>query len=386
MRTHRSNYTFFFVASSALATACGFDRQPRPKPVNPTSSTTESTATSASTSGPATSLTNTSSAATSDTSSTSAAISTALPSESSDQGSHPSETIAGAASRAPRDPTDSSGFQDAKSSIDLGSADDGLTTGADGSNTSQIDTGSGGCGSPHSVQSGIKMVNIDGTERRYILDVPNTYNPETRYALVFVWHPLGGSAVQTANGYDGLKSLANDSAIFVAPDGLPGGGQQVSGQGWWNQGGNDMKLLAAIFEELTNSLCIAEQRVFSTGFSFGGMMSYSVGYQFDIFRAIAPTSGNLDAIPHEENNLQPLAIMAFHGASDTFVGTASGRAALDKYVGRNNCDPQSHPVEPSPCVEFQGCDVPTIWCEYPGEHSPWNQMPRAVWNFFSHFE
>lgn len=230
------------------------------------------------------------------------------------------------------------------------------------------------------------MVNIDGTNRQYILDVPANYDASSEYMLVFVWHPLGGSASQVANGYDGLKNLSGGSAIFVAADGLQGGNQEVSGKGWWNANDNDMKLFTAILDEVNNNLCVDQSRIFSTGFSFGGMMSYTVGFQFDVFRAIAPTSGNLDVIPHEENNTAPLAIMGFHGASDTFVATAGGRSARDKYIARNHCQAQTQPTQPSPCVEYQGCDVPTIWCEYDGAHSPWNQMPAAVWDFFSQFE
>lgn len=231
------------------------------------------------------------------------------------------------------------------------------------------------------------MVNIGGTQRQYILDVPSNYDPNTEYTLIFVWHPLTGSASQVANGdYDGLKSRANNTAIFVAADGLDGGNAQVSGKGWWNANGNDMQLFTSIFEEVTNNLCVNTSRVFSTGFSFGGMMSYAVGFQFDVFRAVAPTSGNLDVVRPDNNNTAPLAIMGFHGASDDFVTTASGRGARDQYIARNNCDSATMPIDPNPCVEYQGCDVPTIWCEYNGGHSPWNQMPEAVWNFFSQFE
>lgn len=230
------------------------------------------------------------------------------------------------------------------------------------------------------------MVDIEGTSRMYVLDVPTDYDPSMMYKLVFVWHPLGGSANQVVSGgYNGLKSLANGSAIFVAADGLNGSNEMVSGKGWWNAGNGDMAFLTTMLETLNADLCIDQERVFSTGFSFGGMMSYTVGYEFDVFRAIAPCSGNLTVIPHEERVTEPLAIMAFHGDSDTFVTTSGGKDALDQYVARNNCDSQTAQVDPSPCVEYQGCDAPTMWCAFPGGHEPWSQLPQAVWNFFSQF-
>ncbi len=246
--------------------------------------------------------------------------------------------------------------------------------------------GSPGCGSANPLQSGTFMVDIDGRSRNYVLDVPTDYDPNNLYRLVFVWHPLGGSASQVVGGgYNGLKSLSEGTAIFVAPDGLDGANEMVSGKGWWNAGGGDMKLFTTMLDRFNAELCIDQERIFSTGFSFGGMMSYTVGYQFDVFRAIAPCSGNLTVIPREDNNDAPLPIMAFHGDNDTFVTTSGGRDAFDMYHARNHCGMQTMPVDPSPCIEYQDCDEPTIWCEFPGGHEPWSQEAQAIWKFFSQF-
>lgn len=245
---------------------------------------------------------------------------------------------------------------------------------------------SAGCGSQSTLQNGTRTLNIDGTQREYILKIPNGYDNNTPYRLIFVWHPLGGSASMSAGNWDGLENRANGTAIFVAPNGLQGGDGGASGRGWWNVDNNDMLFFAEVFEEVTSNLCVDKHRVFSTGFSFGGMMSYSIGFETDVFRAIAPTSGGLNYTPHQKNNTAPLAIMAFHGDTDNVVPLSAGQGARDAYVERNNCQSQTQSVDPSPCVEYQGCDVPTIWCGYTGGHSPWPQMSGAVWDFFSQFE
>jgi poly(3-hydroxybutyrate) depolymerase len=46
-----------------------------------------------------------------------------------------------------------------------------------------------------------------------------------------------------------------------------------------------MKLVAAMLENINNNLCVDQTRIFSTGFSFGGMMSYTLPFEFDVFRA-----------------------------------------------------------------------------------------------------
>jgi polyhydroxybutyrate depolymerase len=246
--------------------------------------------------------------------------------------------------------------------------------------------GTSGCGLANPMKSGNFAQTIDGTSRTYVLDVPSGYDTNHPYRLIFVWHPLMGSASQVvSSGYNGLKALANNSAVFVAADGLDGNNAEASGNGWWNVDGRDMKFLTAMLYRLFANLCIDQDRIFSTGFSFGGMMSYTVGYEFQVFRAIAPCSGDLQVIPHEETFTGPLAMMAFHGSSDSFVDTDRGRAARDQYLGRNHCGDQTKPAAPSPCVQYQGCDVPTLWCEFSGGHQPWSEEPQAIWQFFSGF-
>jgi poly(3-hydroxybutyrate) depolymerase len=267
-----------------------------------------------------------------------------------------------------------------------GSSSSGASSGGTAGGGGSEGTGSPGCSAASPLTSGNFTETIDGTMRNYVLDVPANYDASTKYRLVFVWHPLGGSASGVVGGgYDGLKSLSEGSAIFVAADGLDGSNDEASGRGWWNTNNRDMKFLTAMLDKISANLCIDQERVFSTGFSFGGMMSYTVGYEFDVFRAIAPCSGDLQVIPRMETYTAPLPIMAFHGDNDTFVTTARGRAARDKYLARNQCGSQTVPVSPSPCVEYQGCAAPTFWCEFPGGHNTWSEQPRAIWNFFSQF-
>jgi poly(3-hydroxybutyrate) depolymerase len=246
--------------------------------------------------------------------------------------------------------------------------------------------GSPGCGAATPLATGTFMESINGTNRRWMVDVPSGYDKNKPYRLIFVWHPLGGSGSQVANGgYNGLKSLSNGTAVFATADGLQGSNQEASGPGWWNANGGDMLLVQAMLDKINAGLCIDQDRIFSTGFSFGGMMSYTVGFEFDVFRAVAPCSGKTGVIPYEMKNTAPLPILAFHGDSDTFVQTELGKAFLDLYADRNNCGSQTMPVTPNGCVQYQGCDAPTTWCLFSGGHTTWSEQPAAIWRFFSGF-
>jgi polyhydroxybutyrate depolymerase len=269
-----------------------------------------------------------------------------------------------------------------------GASNGGASAGSSGNAGSGGATamGSPGCGSMNPLATGTFMENIDGTNRRWMVDVPSGYDPDEKYRLIFVWHPLGGSGSQVANGgYNGLKSLSNGTAIFATADGLNGSNEEASGPGWWNANGGDMKLVQVMLDKINAGLCVDQERIFSTGFSFGGMMSYTVGFEFDVFRAVAPCSGKTGVIPYERKNTAPLPIMAFHGDSDTFVQTELGKAFLDLYAERNNCGDQTMPVSPNGCVQYQGCDAPTTWCLFSGGHTTWSEEPGAIWTFFSQF-
>ena len=267
-----------------------------------------------------------------------------------------------------------------------GGSGKGGSSGGGGAAGSQ-GAGSPGCGIASPLKSGTFTESIGGTSRKWMLDVPTGYDASKPYRLIFVWHPLSGSGSQiVSGGFNGLKSLANNTVVFATADGLNGSNSEASGTGYWNVNGGDMKLLQTMLDKINAGLCIDQQRIFSTGFSFGGMMSYTVGFQFkNVFRAVAPCSGKTGVIPYDDNNEDSLAIMAFHGDKDTFVATALGKAFFDMYAKRNKCGTQTKPVDPSPCVQYQDCVVPSIWCEFPGQHEQWSQEPAAIWKFFSQF-
>src|SRR6185436_19507441 len=135
-------------------------------------------------------------------------------------------------------------------------------------------------------------IDVSGMTREYILSVPSNYDQNHPYVLIFGWHPLGGSAMQVAgsgnSGYYGLKGTSMNQAILVSPEGLPFSGSSL---GWGNKNGVDIDFLKAMIERFKSEMCIDETRMFSTGFSFGGMMSNAVACA-GLARAVAPMAGN----------------------------------------------------------------------------------------------
>ena len=148
-----------------------------------------------------------------------------------------------------------------------GTATGGTATGGNGGATSGGGSGgnagtagaagatpSTGCGVTTPPASGRFTISVDDTMRDYILALPDDYDPNRPYRLIFGWHPRGGSAESVATGfgggYYGLQSRANGSAIFVAPEGIDAG--------WANTGGRDIAFLRAMLERFRSELCIDE--------------------------------------------------------------------------------------------------------------------------------
>lgn len=275
--------------------------------------------------------------------------------------------------------------------IGSGGTASGGSTGAGGASVSS------GCGmaAPASMRYSI---DVGGMTREYILSVPSNYDANHPYVLIFAWHPWGGSAMQVAgtgnSGYYGLKGTSSNQAILVAPEGLDFGG---NGLGWGNTNGQDIAFLNAMLDLFKSEMCIDQKRIFSAGFSFGGMMSNAVGCA-GLARAIAPMAGN-STVSGCLNGTQPVAYMGFHGTHDSVVDIAGGRTARDVFVKRNGCSSDTTPSSPSwcdgiasnyqpcTCVDYQGCmpGYPVTWCEYNADHQAAPNSGPTLWTFFSQF-
>jgi poly(3-hydroxybutyrate) depolymerase len=252
-----------------------------------------------------------------------------------------------------------------------------------------LDTAAGtvceGCGKTDHPVSGKATIDVDGTKREYILKLPDNYDPNKSYKLIFCFHWWGGTmddvvSGQMCNGsYYGLPALANNTAIFVSPQGLD--------DAWWNEDGSDIKFVKAMHNYFNSTLCIDQDRIFSTGFSFGGMMSFAISCAMsDVFRAIAPMSGSLYS-GCDNTADHPIAMWQAHGNNDKTVPLADGKKGLDIVLKKNGCGTQTTPVDPSPCVQYQGCKegYPVVFCEFSGGHGVQNFAAAAIWKFFSQF-
>jgi predicted esterase len=280
--------------------------------------------------------------------------------------------------------------------VAAGGAAAGGRSGAGGASAARSDGGpaakdgsvaSAGCGSATTTspcgKSGTTCsIDVSGTARTYYVQLPASYSSSKQYPVIFQFHPMGGSAEQALTMYRISTGLPD--AIYVTPQGLSSGGST----GWANSNGQDIAFTKAMLADVQAKYCVDSARIFSTGFSYGGMMSFAVGCEMsDVFRAIAPMSGALYSDFNCKGTGHAIAMWGSHGLSDTVVPIADGRAARDKILKQNHCGSETTPIDPSPCVSYQGCDsgYPVTWCEWDGPHGIPSFGSSAITAFFKQF-
>jgi polyhydroxybutyrate depolymerase len=78
--------------------------------------------------------------------------------------------------------------------------------------------------------------------------------------------------------------------------------------------------------------------------------------------------------------------MLTHGEADMAVMISAGEGSRDHWLEANGCaGAGSMPADPSPCVAYDGCAEPVLWCQHMGGHE-WPDFAGAgIRGFFLSF-
>lgn len=186
----------------------------------------------------------------------------------------------------------------------------------------------------------------DNLQRSFILYVPDSYVQGTATPLVINFHGYTSNAFEQM--FYGDFRLVADTAGFLLVH--PMGTLDGSGNPYWNSnwGGavDDIGFTEALIDSLAAEYSINLDRVFSTGMSNGGFMSYTLACELSHrIAAIASVTGTMNV--NQSNTCSPehpTPIMEIHGTAD-FVVPYNGNSfmesienTLNYWVDFNNCD------------------------------------------------
>ena len=166
-------------------------------------------------------------------------------------------------------------------------------------------------------------------KREYLLHIPRGYKKKQKklLPLVVMLHGRTGSGRGAASGYYGWKQLSErEKFIAVFPTAL---GSPTSWKGAWRGTPTvDSIYLAELIDLLLEQLRIDKNRVFMTGHSSGGFMSFSFAATHpEKVAAIGPVAGLMVGSTRPKT---PVSVISFHGMADDVVkyGKKGGRRGM----------------------------------------------------------
>jgi polyhydroxybutyrate depolymerase len=222
--------------------------------------------------------------------------------------------------------------------------------------------------------------NLTLNGRNYTLHIGRSVKPGEPSPLVFSLHGLTmtPASMEAMARWDPVADT--EGLIIARPAGVG------ASNGWDLTGTKDFDLMKAIIEDVNAKACVDRKRIYATGFSHGGFMSFSIACKLgDIFAAVAPNAGAGSAARGCVQRSVP--VYAFHGDADSVVSYSSGQSAVNSWVSHNKCtgSPTTFMVMNANCQDWNMCaDSGEVkFCTIPGlSHSYFRGATAVIWEFF----
>lgn len=187
----------------------------------------------------------------------------------------------------------------------------------------------------------------EGITRTYSFYVPASYVPGQAVPLVLNLHGYTSNGSQQAI-YGNFTSIADTAGfIVVHPDGTI---DPNSSQRFWNFGilgsnVNDIGFLEALIDTISAHYSINPSRVYSTGMSNGGFMSYYLACQSNRFAAVGSVTGSMSIPMYNScNPSNPIPTIHVHGTTDlvvSYIGSSTSKGAEEVslfWATKNGCN------------------------------------------------
>ena len=271
---------------------------------------------------------------------------------------------------------------------------------------------SAGCGKALGTisKSGTYTISSAGGRGTYIISLPNNYNKDNPYQLVFGNHCMGGTAARVAatdngddlSGFYSIKTMAdkdNVPGIYVALQG--------NSDGTWNLP-NDATFWNDVLTLVETNLCVDTTRVFVTGFSFGAMFSYVLSNTYpERIRAVATYAPANYNMTQPTNRHIPIAYYQTTGTTDgtcpwvnNDAQKTGGKYCLLQHMQDNGCTSTASDIKLATgsthvTNDFKGCKdgYPVKFSSFVAGHqaiytdagTTGSFIEKEAWAFFKQF-
>ena len=168
------------------------------------------------------------------------------------------------------------------------------------------------------------FITVDGLQRRYLLHLPPGWTKQSKAPLILMLHGGGGTPERT--GARNLDQYGDPKGfIIVYPEGLKrswNDGRLIQGRTY-----DDVGFLSAVIDEVVQKYNADPSRVYATGISNGGFMSFALACRLsDKITAIATVAASMGVGAIEEcHPKRSIPVMMINGTADPLVKFEGGK-------------------------------------------------------------
>jgi polyhydroxybutyrate depolymerase len=240
-----------------------------------------------------------------------------------------------------------------------------------------------------------KTLTVGSVQRTYLVHAPPGYTGKAAVPVVFDFHGLSGNGAQQKSLSRWDKLGDTEGFIVVYPDGIDNA---------WNAGLcctedktiDDVAFVKAVIVALRADACIDPRRVYASGCSNGGGMSYKLACEAaDVITGVAPV--DFDCVDGSACSMckpsRPITQLQFRGTNDSLVdydGAGAFIGAQQNFAlwgGLNSCTGEAAALASNAACEAYpmcGGGVETILCTVPngthcGSYASF-MIPQVAWN------
>ena len=254
------------------------------------------------------------------------------------------------------------------------------------------------------------LIEHDNIIRQFYIYVGSTYTSNS--SILFSLHGYTSRGLWNMN-YTGFQSIADQEGfIVIYPQGtlLPSTGQTHWNVGGWTTGSttDDVGFINEIIEFIDDEYSIDQSRIYSTGMSNGGYMSYKLACDLSSkIAAVVSVTGSMT--PETFDSCSPThatSIAQIHGLQDSVVNYYGSlwskpiEEVIDFWMSFNNCSETPETIEINGINGggihniYSNCDNQTsvelflmtnMWHDWPNFDNHDIQASTTVWDFLSKY-
>ena len=173
-----------------------------------------------------------------------------------------------------------------------------------------------------------KTITSEGQKREYLQYAPSDLG--SKRPLIISCHGMNQSAQYQWNALKDAKTLADkEKFVIVLPEGI--------NNGWDISGDRDINLIKDLIAQMKKDFDIDEKRVYLSGFSMGGMLTYHAMNKIpNVIAAFAPISG-YPMWGFTYTGKRAIPVIHHHGTGDDVCVYSNVQRNIDELVKKNKC-------------------------------------------------